>query len=73
MAFHMDRPLVPPGISGDFTLEAEVHNPRANSPELGRVAYFSELADRFQNGAITEAEEAELVEYLSAIAGHDHN
>ena len=73
MSFHIDRPLVSPGISGDFTLEAEVRNPKAHPADLARVAYFSELADRFQNGSITDEEEAELIEYFSATVAHDHN
>lgn len=69
----MDRPLVSPGISGDFTAQAERQYPRNNSAEIGRIAYFSELADRFQNGVITSQEEAELVEYFSATVAHDHS
>jgi len=68
-----ERPLVPPGISGDFTAQAERQYPRASSPELGRRAYFAELADRFQNGAITPEEEAELVEYFSANVAQNPN
>lgn len=65
--------LVPTGISGDFTAQAERLYPRANSAELGRRAYFAELADRFEHGAITREEEAELIQYLTAEAAHNHS
>jgi hypothetical protein len=67
------RSLVPTGISGDFTAQAERMYPRANGVELGRRAYFAELADRFENGALTDEEEAELIQYLSAETAQNHN
>ena len=71
MSFRGNGELVPSGISGDFLAEAERQYPRFSSPDLGRVAYFSELADRFENGAVTPEEEAELVAYLQRSAVHE--
>lgn len=64
--------LVPGGISGDFVAQAERQYPRMSSPDLGRVAYFSELADRFANGAVTPEEECELVEYMQSRSAHSN-
>ena len=68
-----EQRIVPAGISGDFTARAERLYPRADSAELGRRAYFAELADRFENGAITPDEQKELVEFLSNEAAHNNN
>ncbi|MBC7512795.1 hypothetical protein H7142_04025 [Candidatus Saccharibacteria bacterium] len=63
--------LVPSGISGNFAEAAEKRFPRMSNPDLGRVAYYSELADRFNNGAVTPDEEAELIQYLQRSVVHD--
>lgn len=71
MPYRGNEELVPGGISGDFLAAAAERHPRLSSPDLGRVAYLSEIADRFNHGAVTPEEEAELIEHLQRAALHE--